>query len=270
MIASAFYVTASTSLFLAYLTSYFGPAQETYYHKWDSRRSWATDELISIFGVINAMCWLLGFAVMIDWLTYDDVKRHPGYVARGVLWGVILKEIASVLFNVQPWSYLIDPHSKYLEPGVGVPWSNFVGIVFYLTGNIVEFCFLVPHYSWTNDHNNWPIYGTFMAVAANWFICTANAMDYFNKDPWFAPPTHPAIAPYQLKLIIPFQIIGALLLWFGCALIFVWAYTSDEYVVDWAITSKKITDPTADDGLKDDLYQPLRNDKDTLDDDDHA
>mmetsp|Transcript_16696 Transcript_16696/g.50608 ORF Transcript_16696/g.50608 Transcript_16696/m.50608 type:complete len:287 (+) Transcript_16696:98-958(+) len=263
MVAAAFYITASSSLFLAYLTSYFGPAQWAFYGHDHYIYTWAREEVVSIFGAINAICWLLGFAVMIDWLTNDDVKRR-GYVERGVLWGVILKEIASVLFNIQPWSFLIDKNSWYLKPGTGVVWSNFVGVVFYLTGNCVEFLFLLRHYEKPFfQHKNWPIWGTFFAVSANWFIVTGNAYEYFNLagTDW-APPRHPSVAPYQRKLIIPFQITGAILLILGTSWLFLHAYLAKPW--EETVEGKVVLDAKgkkAKNGAVNDpeLYEALNN-----------
>ena len=230
LVCACFWTFASTNLFLAYLTNYFGPAQKSLYYHHHKLRHWATPALVSVFGVMNAMGWLLGFAVNIDWLTYDDVKRK-GYVQRGVLWGVILKEIASVLFNVQPWSYLTDKQSWYLDPRVGVPWSNLIGIIFYLSGNCVELCFLAPHWNFKQMHPNLNIIGTFFAMSANWFITVANAWDYFNLagTDW-APPTHPSVAPYQRHLVVPFQLLGAILLIIGSLMQVYFALTCNDWI----------------------------------------
>ena len=58
--------------------------------------------------------------------------------SRRVATGALTKLIAAVIFNIQPWSQLLAPEWGSGLPGVGVAWSNFVGICFFHVGNCID------------------------------------------------------------------------------------------------------------------------------------
>ena len=89
---------------------------------------------INTLGWLEGIGWLVGFALLIDWLVFSIFPVAGGN--RRALMGATLKLIASCLFCVQPISALISPN--YVIPGLGAPWSNFVGIIFFHSGNVLD------------------------------------------------------------------------------------------------------------------------------------
>lgn len=67
-----------------------------------------------------------GFILLLYWSLYEIPIGFAG------TFGTFLKLLASVFFNIQPASGLIEMEE------LGVPWSNFVGICLFHTGNVVS------------------------------------------------------------------------------------------------------------------------------------
>ena len=84
------------------------------------------NELINFFGTIEAVLWLQGFILLLYWCIYEVPFQFSG------TFGCMLKLIASIFFNIQPAGGLI----RSVE--VGCPWSNFVGICLFHSGNMVS------------------------------------------------------------------------------------------------------------------------------------
>jgi len=148
ILASSWVFTlSSVFLFLEFLFLYEGPAQGLYYNSTGTATSasWVTTPLINWCGAISCVGWFVGFALLIDWIVFHTFPVFGP--SRRALTGAILKLIAAAFFNVQPWSQIID--DKYGLPEVGVPWSNFVGIVFFHAGNCIDAVGMYPMFDKT-------------------------------------------------------------------------------------------------------------------------
>ena len=118
---------------------------------------WAA--LVNWSGMLEGIGWFLGFALLVDWIVFSTFPAWGP--SRRALAGATLKLIASVLFSIQPFSALTSP--GYGVPGLGVPWSNFAGILFFHMGNSIDaigmwtlFDLRAP-FAWSN----WPILGMY-------------------------------------------------------------------------------------------------------------
>ena len=236
------FIAASVVLLIEFIALNAGPYQALYYtcgelspgvDKPCEPASWVTNDLINALGAIEAVLWFVGFALLIDWLVFYTFPIWGA--SRRALAGATLKLIASVLFNVQPWSALVD--KKYGLDGVGVPWSNFLGIVFFHSGNLVDcvgMTFLFDRrtpFAWAN----WPVWGIWTYTAATWFLVVADGSAYFampriEADPALGVPLGCALimgppaasTDVNTKFVAPGQIIGASLLLLASIIFTAW------------------------------------------------
>jgi len=244
--SSVVFVFASVFLLLEFIFIYAGPAQFLYYGK--GRADWATNDLINAMGLISCSLWFLGFVLLIEWIVfYTFPIWGPN---RRALAGATTKLIASVLFNIQPYGYLID--DRYGLPGVGVPWSNFVGIVFFHFGNCIDSIGMLRSGIFDTKAplkwSNLPVYGICTYCAATWFLVIADAMAYLSTpeqigDCEIGPLYHPDI---NKEFISPGQIIGSTLLLIGSLIYTVWACFETD-----------VSDPKSATAACDEEYDPL-------------
>lgn len=220
-LSSWIFVLASLSLLAEFVLLYLGAAQPLYY-KAEPKVSWATARRVSILGVLEAVCWFVGFGLLIDWIVFHTFDVFGK--SRSALTGAILKLIASAFFCVQPASQLGDPRNEFLVVGLGVPWSNFVGICLFHSGNCVDAWRMAGLFDSAapTAHGNWPAIGTWIYTCATSLLLGADALAYFAPAP-YNPPSTPAVSSSQLKLICPLQIAGASLLAIASVLYVAWA-----------------------------------------------
>ena len=165
------------------------------------------------------MGWFVGFVLLIDWIVFETFPVWGP--SRRPLIGATLKLIASVFFNVQPFSWLVD--SDYGEQGLGVPWTNFIGIVFFHTGNCIDAIGMAPMFDMNGpflSHGNLPVLGIFSYCLATWFLVIADGIAYFATPAPWGPNTHVSV---NVSLICPGQIIGSTLLLIGSLFYTYWA-----------------------------------------------
>mmetsp|Transcript_51639 Transcript_51639/g.109725 ORF Transcript_51639/g.109725 Transcript_51639/m.109725 type:complete len:247 (+) Transcript_51639:95-835(+) len=128
-------------------------------------------KLCNWFGVVSCLSWLLGFAILIHWLTRISATK-------GSLAGAWLKLIASVLFNLQPMTGVAGTAA-----GAGIWWSNLVGILFFHVGNLVScadmWAYPAPGVDFQKKffaHGNLAVIGMWFYQIATWFLVAANLL----------------------------------------------------------------------------------------------
>lgn len=163
--------------------------------------------VVNWLGGISCIGWFVGFALLIDWLVFHTFPVWGP--SRRALTGATLKLIASVLFNIQPWSGL-SSLGYWRDSPIGCPWSNFVGIVFFHAGNCVDAIGMSPMLDRSTllQHANLPVFGINTYMIATWFLVIADGMEYFDVESSF---------------ISTGQIIGSSLLLVASLLYTVWA-----------------------------------------------
>ena len=92
--ASWIFIAASVFLIAEFVLVGYGP------------RDTETAQLEGVLGALSCVGWFAGFAVLIDWIVFDTFTVW-GF-SRRALCGATLKLIAAVIFNIQPWSLLLD------------------------------------------------------------------------------------------------------------------------------------------------------------------
>jgi hypothetical protein len=100
----------------------------------------------------------------------------PAYGAsRRALAGATLKLIASAFFLVQPLAGLIAPTYGAAGGAIGVPWSNFVGILFFHGGNCIDAVGMLGSFDVTQPlaWANWPVWGMWVYMSATWLLVRA-------------------------------------------------------------------------------------------------
>ncbi|KAL1506978.1 hypothetical protein AB1Y20_007842 [Prymnesium parvum] len=183
----------------------------------------ASPTTCNVLGTLSDLGWAIGFILLIDWLVFHI---FPAFGAsRRALTGATLKLIASVLFLLQPVAGLLAP--SYGLPGVGIPWSNLVGILFFHAGNCVDavgMCFSfdtkAPLAWW-----NWPALGMWVYCAATWLLVAGNAIFFFSiAAPW-GPGVDVGGAAQHVEAL---QEGGASLLLIGSVIYTAWASRARE------------------------------------------
>jgi len=138
--------------------------------------------IVNLLGAASCVGWVITFVLVIDWTVFSIFPAFgPNKVS---LVGPVVKLIASCFFNIQPWSALIAP--SYGVPGIGVPWSNFVGILMFHTGNCIDsvsmYSLLNPKEGCGVQSGNWPVMGMWTLCTATWFLAPAGTIAFFIPD----------------------------------------------------------------------------------------
>ena len=166
-------------------------------------------------GCWSCVGWFIGFALLIDWTVFSTFPVW-GF-SRQALAGATLKLIASVLFCIQPFSYLagFDPLNA------GNPWSNFVGICFFHAGNMLNAICMCPMIDCSAPLlANAPPIGMIIFATATWFLVIADGIFYFALP----TPSGPGVdVRSAIDVVSPFQVTGATLLLVGSLLYTFWA-----------------------------------------------
>jgi len=209
LLSSLVFVAASLLLLLEFTSIGYGwPVASSSVRAWN----W--------LGALSCVGWFVGFGLLIDWIVFSTFPAW-GFDRQALL-GAVLKLIASVLFCVQPMSYLAGwlASSSGEECG-GAPWSNFVGICFFHAGNMINAVGMLklinrPVLTLANA----PPFGMLIFASATWFLVVADGIYYFS----LAPPCGPGVdVGSSADFVSPGQVIGAMLLLLGSVVYTVWA-----------------------------------------------
>ena len=178
---SLVFVFSSVTLFIEFLLIYHAGAGSPGAHLWwdgcPDQCPRSASLWINGLGAASCLGWAAGFVLLLDW----NVNSLPPPHGRWNLSGVCLKIVAAVLFNIQPWSYLMDPNAGIA--GLGVVWSNFAGIAFFHLGNCinaVDMTMTMMDWNAIFSKPNWPVLGMWVFMVATWFLAVADGMAYFN------------------------------------------------------------------------------------------
>ena len=167
--------------------------------------------IVNYLGAASCVGWVIGFVLLINWIVFSTFAVW-GFDKRA-LTGATIKLIAACFFNVQPWSWIIAP--GYGVPGIGVPWSNFVGSWIFHTGNTIDAVGMAPMYDRRAPFAlaNWPVLGMWVLTAASTCLSVAGTVSFFQT---------PA---RLLKYTVPSQIFGSFLLLVGSFMYTYWSWS---------------------------------------------
>ena len=189
---------------------------------------WASGHLVDWSGGISCVGWFVGFTILIDWIVFDTFDAWGP--SRRALTGATLKLIASAFFCVEPFSdmagYLNSVPKSATEtygPAFGVPWSNFVGILFFHVGNCIDAVGMLPLFNKAAPCSgaNWPVIGNQIFMLATWLLAIAGGIAYAQTPfPWGPVGS---VSKGAAAFVAPAQIIGAALLFVGSVLYTAWA-----------------------------------------------
>lgn len=90
--------------------------------------------IVNYLGAASCVGWVVAFVFLINWIVFSTFPVWGP--DKRALTGAIIKLVASCFFNIQPWSWILAP--GYGVPGIGVPWSNFVGAWMFHIGNSID------------------------------------------------------------------------------------------------------------------------------------
>ena len=194
--------------------------------------AWASGRLEDWSGAWSCLGWFFGFAILIDWIVFDTFDAWGP--SRRALIGATLKLIASAFFCVQPFSdmagYLnhVAARTDFYPASFGVPWSNFVGILFFHCGNVVDAAGMLPLFDASRPcaGTNLPVVGMWIYMTATWFLAIAGGFAYAETpQPWGPMAANATLPNGQAAhdFIAPGQILGAALLLLGSLLYTAWA-----------------------------------------------
>ena len=208
--SSVVFVFASVFLLFEFTSIHYGwPAAQ------DDLTTW------NILGVLEGVGWVIGFVLLIDWIVFEvqapimNVDERS-FDRQGLI-GATLKLIASVLFCIQPISYL----AGYLPDSYGCPWSNFAGICFFHTGNMINAIGMLPLIDCAAPAlANAPPIGMIVFASATWFLVVADGIFYFSLPVPNGPGYH---VGGMRDFVAPGQVIGASLLLVGSLMYTMWA-----------------------------------------------
>lgn len=202
-----------------------------------SNCSWVSATLIDWSGGLSCIGWFVGFVMLIDWIVFHTFAAWGP--SRRALSGATLKLIASAFFCVQPFSdmagYLdtVEMRNATAVPGDGppyypnlaggVPWSNFVGILFFHIGNCIDAVGMLPLLDCGAPLSgaNLPVYGILTYMSATWLLATAGGIAYAQTAAPFGPAG--TVSAGAAAFVAPGQILGAALLLVGSLLYTAWA-----------------------------------------------
>lgn len=230
LVSSVIFCVASVLLLLQFLalhcTSYTSAA---------SCDKWVTGDLIDWSGAFSCIGWFAGFAVLIDWIVFDTFSAWGP--SRRALIGATLKLMASAFFCVEPFSDIAGyldavpmpngtaaASATLLYPRAnGVPWSNFVGILFFHTGNVIDAIGMAPLFNCAAplSGGNLPVLGMVTYMLATWLLAIGGGIAYAATPAPWGPGG--ALPQSELNFVAPAQIVGALLLLIGSILYTGWA-----------------------------------------------
>jgi len=204
LLSSLVFVVASLLLLLEFTSIGYGWPDST-----ANTKGW------NWLGVWSCVGWFVGFALLIDWIVFSTFPVW-GF-DRQALAGAILKLIASVLFCIQPMSYV----SGYLPESLGTPWSNFVGICFFHAGNMINAIGMLKLIDTRAPLlANAPSIGMIIFASATWFLVIADGIFYFSLP----KPSGPGVdVGRAADFVSPGQVTGATLLLVGSLLYTLWA-----------------------------------------------
>ena len=136
--------------------------------------------IVNPLGAASCVGWVVTFVLVIYWNVFD---AFPVYGPDKIgLIGPLTKLVAACFFNIQPWSALIAP--GYGVPGIGVPWSNFVGIVLFHIGNCVDavniYKLFAPQNGYGVQSGNWVPLAVWTLCTATWFLVIAGGIAFFS------------------------------------------------------------------------------------------
>ena len=136
--------------------------------------------IVNPLGAASCVGWVVTFVLVIYWNVFD---AFPVYGPDKIgLIGPLTKLVAACFFNIQPWSALIAP--GYGVPGIGVPWSNFVGIVLFHIGNCVDAVNIYKRFDPQNGYGvqsgNWVPLAFWTLCTATWFLVIAGGIAFFS------------------------------------------------------------------------------------------
>lgn len=193
--------------------------------QWPFGYSYSFGNEVDALGVVSDLGWFFGFALIIDWLVFSF---FPVYGAsRRALIGATLKLTASLFFCVGPFSdlagYLHSFTGTPLEHYGGVPWSNFVGVLFFHVGNLIDALCSGKAIRWRAFFSlqNVPPLAHVVYMAATWLLLVASTIDYIGtEEPW-----GPGVDVGGADKFVPYgQIAGASLLLVGSLMFVCWSY----------------------------------------------
>ena len=233
LVSAVVFDFASVLLLLQFLALHC--AESSWYSK-TTGCTWVSGPLIDWCGALSCIGWFVGFTLLIDWIVWDTFPVW-GF-SRRALAGATLKLIASAFFCVEPLSDMSGylnavprPHNTSdptappdYPPAAGVPWSNFVGIVFFHTGNCVDAVGMAPLFNRARPCSgaNLPVFGIWGYMTATWFLVIAGGIAYWETPyPWHGP--HAVYASSARDFVAPGQIIGAFLLLLASLCFTLWA-----------------------------------------------
>lgn len=190
----------------------------------------AQDDLVTWnwFGVWSCVGWFVGFALLIDWLVFSTFPVW-GF-DRVALIGAILKLIASVLFCIQPMSYIFSGELYTPYGQLGTPWSNFAGICFFHAGNMINAVGMLPLINLKAPLlANFPPLAMIVFASATWFLVIADGIYYFGlggsaagEAGQYAGPGFD-ISKGATDFVSPGQVTGATLLLVGSLMYTAWS-----------------------------------------------
>lgn len=199
--SSIFFDIASVLLIFDFLT----------FHKYITATTKTNDTL----GIGQGIGWFLGFVLLIDWIVFDTFPVYGP--SRRALVGATLKLIASVFFCIQPFS----EYAHYRD--FGVPWANFVGIIFFHTGNVIDAIGMAGLFNCkvVLSAANLPVCGMQVYMVATWVLVVAGVLQYAA----IPPPNGPGakLSAQATDFIPPAQVAGAVLLLIGSLIYTGWA-----------------------------------------------
>ena len=151
--------------------------------------------IVNPLGAASCVGWVVTFVLVIYWNVFD---AFPVYGPDKIgLIGPLTRLVAACFFNIQPWSALIAPiqapeeaeaqcawMAGYGVPGIGVPWSNFVGIVLFHIGNCVDavniYKLFAPQNGYGVQSGNWVPLALWTFCTATWFLVIAGGIAFFS------------------------------------------------------------------------------------------
>ena len=188
--------------------------------------AWAHE--VDVLGALSCIGWFVGFSLLIDWIVFDTFPVWGA--SRRALIGATLKLIASAFFCVEPFSDLTGYLQSVKVIG-GVPWSNFVGILFFHCGNVIDAVGMFPMINWSDlfSLGNTPPIAMIVYMSATWFLVFANGIAYLSTPAPGGPEVNVGSAS---NFVAPGHVTGACLLTVGSLMYTAWSYVLGRHSVE--------------------------------------